>query len=62
MKRVTCDDKYIYVLSVGGATNHYGDEIILLNYDKEEKACKSFRDIISGGRNDATTSTIGEIS
>ncbi|CAF4428134.1 unnamed protein product, partial [Rotaria magnacalcarata] len=62
MKRVTCDDSYIYVLSVGGATNRYGDEIILINYDKEEKVCKSFRDIISSGRHDVTGSTLGEIS
>lgn len=62
MKRVTCNDSFIYLVVAGGMTSQHGDEIILMNYQKEEKIVKKFRDIIIR-RNSRSTATItGEIS
>ncbi|UJR15656.1 hypothetical protein I4U23_002592 [Adineta vaga] len=62
MKRITCDNTYIYLVSASGSISENGDEIILLNYDKEEKICKTFRDIISIRNNRIVGPILGEIS
>lgn len=62
MKRITCNDSYIYLLSTTGIPNNNGDEIIIMNYDKEEKACKTLRDIMSNGRDDPAGVSRGEIT
>lgn len=62
MKRVTCDDEFIYLISAASSINHNGDEIILLNYDREEKICKTFRSIMSNVRRSGTESSAGEFS
>ncbi|CAF1507490.1 unnamed protein product [Adineta steineri] len=63
MKRVTCNNEYIYLISACNATSPNGDEIIIMTYDKQEKICKTFRDIAISPKNRTTTESIGgEIS
>jgi hypothetical protein len=62
MKRVTCNETFIYLISAGGLTGQHGDEIILLNYDKEEQICKTFRDIVLHRNTRISAPLIGEIS
>ncbi|CAF2372672.1 unnamed protein product [Rotaria sp. Silwood2] len=62
MKRVTCNDRYIYLIVAADPTSHNGDEIIMMNYDKEENICKTFRDIVLNGRTDLGGTHVGEIS
>jgi hypothetical protein len=62
MKRLTCNDKYIYLTSTRSGAGNTGDEIILMNYDKEEQLCKTFRDIIPSRLNRGAGPLVGEIS
>ena len=62
MKRVTCNETFIYLISASGMTGQHGDEIILMNYDKEEKICKTFRDLVLQRNNRITGPFVGEIS
>ena len=62
MKRVTCDDNYIYLISAAGITAQNGDEIIIMSYQKEEKVCKTFRDIILSRNHRMNGLLVGEIS
>jgi hypothetical protein len=62
MKRVTCDETFIYLISANGLTGQNGDDIILMNYDKEEKIHKTFRDIVLHRNNRMTGALVGEIS
>jgi len=62
MKRVTCDETFIYLISANGLTGQNGDEIILMNYAKEEKIHKTFRDIVLHRNNRMTGALVGEIS
>ncbi|CAF0983497.1 unnamed protein product [Rotaria sordida] len=62
MKRVTCDNTYIYLISAADTKSHNSDEIIIMNYDKEEKVRKTLRDIVLTGRNDMALTYVGEIS
>jgi hypothetical protein len=62
MKRVACDDKYIYLIVAAGITAQHGDEIIIMNYEKEEKVCKTFRDVILTRNHRMTGPLVGEIS
>jgi hypothetical protein len=62
MKRVTCNDAFIYLISAAGSTGQNGDEIIMLNYDKEEKICKTFRDIVFTRNHRMYGPLVGEIS
>ena len=62
MKRVTCNDSFIYLIVAGGVTSPHGDEILLMNYQKEEKIVKTFRDIIVRRTMRPTASLVGEIS
>ena len=62
MKRVTCNDSFIYLIIAGGVTSHHGDQVILMNYQKEEQVVKTFRDIITRRNNRSTGSVNGELS
>ncbi|CAF0796830.1 unnamed protein product [Rotaria sp. Silwood1] len=62
MKRVTCNDTYIYLIAASSTMSQNGDEIIIINYDKEEKVCKTLPDITLHGRNDMSVTHVGEIS
>jgi hypothetical protein len=62
MKRLSCSEKYIYVTSAHGSTPNTGDEIILMNYAKEEQLRKTFRDIIPTRINRGAGPLVGEIS
>jgi hypothetical protein len=62
MKRLSCSDKYIYLISTHGSATDNGDEIILMNYNKEERVCKTFRDIIPNRMNRGVETLVGEIS
>jgi hypothetical protein len=62
MKRLACSDKYIYLSSSHGSAPYSGDEIILLNYEKEEQLSKTFRDIIPSRLNRGAGPLVGEIS
>jgi hypothetical protein len=62
MKRVACNDTFIYLISANGITGQHGDEIILMNYDKEEKIIKTFRDLVLQRNNRNSGPLVGEIS
>jgi hypothetical protein len=62
MKRLSCNDKYIYLTATRSSTNYNGDEIILMNYAKEEQLCKTFREIIPTRINRGAGPLVGEIS
>jgi hypothetical protein len=62
MKRVTCNDTFIYLILASGITAQHGDEIIMMNYDKDEKICKTFRDVVLHRNTRLTGPLIGEIS
>jgi hypothetical protein len=62
MKRLSSNEKYIYLTSGHGSAPYNGDEIILMNYDKEEQLSKTFRDIIPSRINRGAGPLVGEIS
>ena len=62
MKRLTCSDNFIYLTSTRGSGPYTGDEIILMNYNKEEQVSKTFRDIIPSRLNRGAGPIVGEIS
>lgn len=62
MKRISCNDKFIYLTSSRDNTPYHGDEIILMNYDKEEQIRKTLRDIFPSRINRGAGPLIGEIS
>ncbi len=62
MKRLACSDTYIYLTSSRGSGPYNGDEIIFMNYDKEEQLSKTFRDIIPSRLNRGAGPLVGEIS
>jgi hypothetical protein len=62
MKRVACDDKYIYLIVSAGVTAQHGDEIILMNYEKEEKVNKTFRDVVLSRNHRLSGPVVGNIS
>jgi hypothetical protein len=62
MKRVTCNDSFIYLILASGMTGQHGDEIIMMNYNKEEKINKTFRDVVLHRNNRMTGPLVGEIS
>ena len=62
MKRVTCNESFIYLILAGGVTSQNGDEIIVMSYDKEEKVCKTFRDLVQYRNTRITGPIVGEIS
>ncbi|CAF0719455.1 unnamed protein product [Adineta steineri] len=61
-KRLTCNEKFIYLTSAHGSSSYNGDEILLINYDKEEQLCKTFRDIMPSRVNRGSGQLPGEIS
>ncbi|CAF0783912.1 unnamed protein product [Rotaria sordida] len=62
MKRLSCSDTHIYLVVAPSTITYYGDEIILMNYNKEEQICKTFRDILPSRMNRGAGSLVGEIS
>ena len=62
MKRLTCNSRFIYLTSSNTNIPSHGDEIVLMNYDKEEQLCKTFRDIIPSRINRGAGPVVGEIS
>lgn len=62
MKRLSANDQFIYLTSSSVNVPSQGDEIILLNYDKNEQVCKTFRDIIPSRINRGAGPACGEIS
>ncbi|CAF5002863.1 unnamed protein product [Rotaria sp. Silwood1] len=62
MKRLSCSDIHIYLVVAPNATTFYGDEIVLMNYDKEEQVCKKFRDLMPPRMNRGAGPLVGEIS
>ncbi|CAF4091887.1 unnamed protein product [Rotaria sp. Silwood2] len=62
MKRLSCSDNHIYLVVAPNTTTYHGDEIVLMNYDKEEKVCKTFRDIMPTRMNRGAGPLVGEIS
>ena len=62
MKRLACNEKFIFVTCSQKAAVNNGDEIILLNYQKEEQIRKSFRDILPSRLNRGAVPLVGEIS
>jgi len=62
MKRLSCSEKYLYLTSTLGNGPYHGDEIILMNYNKEEQVCKTFREIIPSRINRGAGPLVGEIS
>jgi len=62
MKRLSCGDKHIYLTSTHGNPPYNGDEIIIMNYNKQEQLSKTFRDIIPNRMNRGAGPLVGEIS
>lgn len=62
MKRLTCNEKFIFVTSSQTTAVNNGDEIILLNYQKEEQIRKTLRDILPSRLNRGAVPFVGEIS
>jgi hypothetical protein len=62
MKRVTCNDSFIYLILASGVTGQNGDEIIVMSYNKEEKVSKTFRDVVLYRNSRITGPIVGEIS
>ncbi|UJR30987.1 hypothetical protein I4U23_018498 [Adineta vaga] len=62
MKRVSCCEKFIYLTSIHGSASCNGDEIIIMNSNKEELVCKTLRDILPAKVNRGAGALAGEIS
>ncbi|CAF0869615.1 unnamed protein product [Adineta ricciae] len=62
MKRVACDETSIYLISASGSISQNGDEVIVMDYTKQDKVFKTFRDLILMRSKRAIGSLIGEIT
>lgn len=62
MKRVTCNDAYIFLLLAAAIPNTDDDEIVMMNYDGEEIVYKTLREILLIGNNNMNDSNFGEIT
>ena len=62
MKRVTTDERFIYLISSAVHSRPSDDDITLMNYDREEKVRKSFRYITSDRYHRSNERDVGELT
>ncbi|CAF2588305.1 unnamed protein product [Rotaria sp. Silwood2] len=62
LKRLSCSDTFIYLVVARNTRRYNGDEILLIDYNKEEQACKTFHDVMSHRINRGTGPIVGNIS